>query len=60
MLTDADLAPVIAEYAEWIDRRACALAAEGKITDLHREAPFERRTALLYAQGYRAGEIVGS
>lgn len=50
ILTEADLAPVIAEYSEWIDARACALAAEGKITELHKEAPFDRRAALLYAQ----------
>ncbi len=50
VLTDADLAPVIAEYSEWIDRRADALAAEGKITELHSDAPFAQRTALLYAQ----------
>jgi ectoine hydroxylase-related dioxygenase (phytanoyl-CoA dioxygenase family) len=50
VLTEADLAPVIAEYEEWIERRACALAEEGKITDLHADAPFERRVALLYAQ----------
>lgn len=50
VLTDDDLAPVIAEYAEWIDRRAKELAAEGKITELHTDAPFEQRAALLYAQ----------
>ncbi len=50
VLTEADLAPVIAEYAAWIDCRARALAAEGKLTDLCEDAPFERRAALLYAQ----------
>src|SRR5262245_53705025 len=50
VLTEEDLAPVIAEYEAWIDSRACALAAEGKITELHQDAPFERRSALLYAQ----------
>ena len=50
VLTDADLAPVIAEYEAWIERRACALAAEGKITDLYPDAPFERRLGLLYSQ----------
>jgi ectoine hydroxylase-related dioxygenase (phytanoyl-CoA dioxygenase family) len=50
VLTDADLAPVIAEYEEWIERRARALAEEGKLTDLHADAPFARRAALLYAQ----------
>lgn len=50
VLTDADLAPVIAEYEEWIAHRARALAEEGKLTDLHADAPFARRVALLYAQ----------
>jgi ectoine hydroxylase-related dioxygenase (phytanoyl-CoA dioxygenase family) len=50
VLTEADLAPVIEEYARWIDCRARALAAEGKVTDLGEAAPFERRLALLYAQ----------
>lgn len=50
VLTDADLAPVIAEYEEWIEHRAHALAEEGKLADLHADAPFARRVALLYAQ----------
>lgn len=50
VLTEADLAPVIAEYEDWIDHRARDLAAEGKITELHAEAPFAQRAALLYAQ----------
>src|SRR5262249_7370865 len=50
VLTEADLAPVITEYADWIDRRARVLVAEGKLTDLWEEAPFGRRLALLYAQ----------
>ena len=50
ILTDADFAPVKAEYAAWIERRACELAAEGKIAELYADAPFERRIALLYAQ----------
>src|SRR5437879_11390275 len=50
VLTEEDLAPVIAEYVAWIDRKACALAAEGKITELHQDAPFALRSALLYAQ----------
>jgi phytanoyl-CoA hydroxylase len=50
VLTEDDLAPVIAEYAAWIECRARELAAEGKITELHEDAPFERRAALLYAQ----------
>src|SRR5262249_448184 len=50
VLTEADLAPVIAEYEAWINHKACALAAEGKITELHQDAPFAERSALLYAQ----------
>jgi phytanoyl-CoA hydroxylase len=50
ILTDSDLAPVIAEYSSWIDCRARELAAEGSVRELHEDAPFERRTALLYAQ----------
>jgi phytanoyl-CoA hydroxylase len=50
VLTAGDLASVIAEYAAWIDRRACELAAEGKVTELCLDAPFERRLGLLYAQ----------
>ena len=46
-LTAADLAPVIAEYEAHIDRRAAQLLAEGKITDVHAEAPFDRRLALI-------------
>lgn len=50
VLKDADLAPVIAEYTELIDRKARLLASEGKITDLCEAEPFERRMACLYAQ----------
>lgn len=50
VVTEEDLAPVIAEYQDWIDRRARELQGVGKIQDLHQEAGFEHRTALLYAQ----------
>jgi phytanoyl-CoA hydroxylase len=50
ILTEADLAPVIAEYEAWIDRRARELAAEGKIQDLCEGQGFERRFAGLFAQ----------
>ncbi|HLJ55033.1 MAG TPA: phytanoyl-CoA dioxygenase family protein, partial [Chthonomonadaceae bacterium] len=50
ILTDADFQPVIEEMQEWIDRRAQALAAEGKLTRLYADAPFDRRLGLLYAQ----------
>lgn len=50
VLTDDDLAPVIAEYTAWIDRRAQELQAGGRLTDLCESEPFERRLACLYAQ----------
>lgn len=49
VVTEDDLAPVIAEYEDWIDQRAHALYAEGKIHAVHQEEPFERRFASLYA-----------
>lgn len=56
VVTDADLAPVIAEYEEWIDRKARALHAEGVISDLCEGESFERRFARLYAQSPRMSE----
>lgn len=50
VLTDADLAPVIAEYTAWVDRRARALAAAGQLADVRAGEPFERRFGQLYAQ----------
>ena len=50
VLTGLDIAPVICEYTDWIDRRARILQAEGKINDLCEQEPFERRAACLYAQ----------
>ncbi len=50
VLTDEDLAPVIAEYDAWIEARARTLQAVGKLTDLCEGEPFERRLACLYAQ----------
>ncbi len=46
-LDDADIDPVIAEYEVHIDRRARELLADGKITQLHEEAPFDKRLALI-------------
>ena len=46
-LGDADLDPLIAEYEAFIDRRARQLHAEGKISDPHADAPFDRRLALI-------------
>lgn len=50
LLTAADLAPVEAELSEFVDRRAHALKAEGKIAELHKNAPFDQRIGLIYAQ----------
>ncbi len=50
VVTDEDLAPIIAEYSAWIDKKARELKAAGKISDLHEGADFAHRFALLYAQ----------
>lgn len=46
-LQDTDLDPVIEEYSEHIDRRAGQLQSEGKLTDVHAGAGFDRRLALI-------------
>jgi len=46
-LSNADLDPVIEEYEDHVDRRAAELKSEGKITDVHASAPFDRRLALI-------------
>lgn len=46
-LQESDLDPVIDEYAAHIDRRAHELYTAGKISQLYREAPFNRRLALI-------------
>jgi hypothetical protein len=46
-LTDADLDPVIDEYASHIDRRAHELYTAGKLMQLYKEAPFDQRLALI-------------
>ena len=56
MVTDADMAPIIAEYETWIDRRAEALLGEGKITDPAADQPFGQRFAALYAQATDIGD----
>lgn len=47
-LTDKDLQPVIDELNEFIDQRANILHAEGKITNLHQNEPFETRYGLIF------------
>ncbi len=50
VLTDADVASVIAEYENWLDRRARQLKDEGKITDLAEGLGWDERYAALFAQ----------
>ncbi len=55
VLTDDDLAPVIAEIDEFVDRRAAELKEQGKITHRFEGEPFERRYAKLYSQSKEIG-----
>jgi ectoine hydroxylase-related dioxygenase (phytanoyl-CoA dioxygenase family) len=50
VLTEDDLGPVILEIERFIDERARAFHADGRMTELHENEPFERRFALLHAQ----------
>lgn len=50
VLTDADLAPVIAELQAFIDRRARELLAAGKIQEPCTDLDFEHRVISLYRQ----------
>jgi phytanoyl-CoA hydroxylase len=55
VVTETDLAPVIAEYEAWIDHRAHELQVQGKISDLCQGESFECRFASLYAQSPEIG-----
>ena len=55
-LAHADQQPLIDELSQWIDGRARALEAEGKIDDLHEDAPFETRYGLLFKQCREIGQ----
>ncbi len=46
-LNEDDLNPVIAGVEAFVDERARGLHADGLITDLHEDEPFERRLALI-------------
>ncbi|MFC5648249.1 phytanoyl-CoA dioxygenase family protein [Paenibacillus solisilvae] len=46
----AELQPVIEEIASEIDKRADRLFAEGKLAELYKDEPFERRYSLLHRQ----------
>ena len=50
VLTAADLQPVIGELSAFLDARARALLAGGKLRDLAADQPFDQRYATLYAQ----------
>lgn len=50
VLAEADLRPLIEELEAFVDERARAFKAEGKIAELYEQEPFERRFALLYDQ----------
>ena len=53
VLTDADLAPVIAAFERWIDEAARQSQREGTVTDLHEGEPFDRRLCGLWQQDNR-------
>jgi phytanoyl-CoA hydroxylase len=55
VLNHAELQPVIDEITNEIDKRADRLLAEGKLTELYKDEPFERRYSLLYRQTAEIG-----
>ena len=55
-LTHDDQQPLIDELCEWIDARAKALHAEGKLSELHEDAPFTTRYGLLFKQCSEIGQ----
>ena len=57
-LHDRDLAPVIAEYETYIDRRAEELVDQGHIKQTYANEPFERRlTGICQEYGDIYGEL---
>lgn len=50
IVTEEDFRPVVDEINAFIDRRARELQAQGKLRDLHADAPFDTRIARLYEQ----------
>jgi ectoine hydroxylase-related dioxygenase (phytanoyl-CoA dioxygenase family) len=60
-LEDSDLDPVIGEYEQHIDRRARELVAQGKISRLYEDEPFNRRLACICRENneiYREMDIM--
>ena len=55
-LTHDDQQPLIDELSTWIEERAQVLHAEGKLTDLHKDAPFATRYGLLFQQYREIGQ----
>ena len=51
-----DQQPLIDELSEWIDQRAQTLSKEGKISNLHQDAPFATRYGLLFKQCPEIGQ----
>ena len=56
ILGEDDVQPLIDELCAWVDARARGLHAEGEISVLHEDAPFETRYGLLFGQSKRMGE----
>ena len=53
VLNHAELQPVIDEITNEIDKRADRLLAEGKLTELYKDEPFERRYYLAVSANCR-------
>ncbi|QYM78433.1 phytanoyl-CoA dioxygenase family protein [Horticoccus luteus] len=54
----ADLEPLRREMAVAIDRKACELQADGKLTKLHAELDFDHRLAAIYRDSKENGEAI--
>ena len=54
VFTEADLAPVKAEFSAVVEREAQRLLGEGKLSDLYTHEPFERRMAKVAAEALEA------
>lgn len=55
-LQETDLQPVINELTEFIDTRANILFSEGKVDNVYKEEPFEKRYGLLFGQSKEIGD----
>ena len=59
VLSESDLAPLIAVVSEVVDRRATELYEEGVISDVYEEMPFERRWHTVLKACGRENEVFG-